>query len=639
VIDPGVARDLASADLEAHWAAVEARAKQLATLPLLAAAVVTDAATIRDLAAEEPTLRAAAPESIELGQIHKDRVVSLFRRPEGAPPAALERTGRHLAIAGTALRFTAVAPIVPSQDAGSMRGAIAVSTAVSPDAAVRRLAARVSGRLVVGGAALDLAGGLPAGAPTTEVGLDGLPGAPRLILPMATIAPPHASTLRVIGTASLAACLVLAAVAIARRRPARSAPSPRRSSQPGQPAQPDEPAHQPARRRRASSQRSRTTMPGVGAQPPPVLVRPTPPRPQSGLATSGLATAAVATDGATTAGFISGDTGSQPGVPGLPRLGRYELLSLLGEGGTASVYLARATDGSATRRFAVKVLHPDLARQDRAREMFFDEARIAARIEHPNVARIFDLGHEGGQHYLAMEHVDGSDLESLLHDLRAEGRRVPLDIAVAILQRLCAGLHAAHLATDEAGRPLRIVHRDVKPGNVLLSRDGAVKVSDFGVAKARQQLHTSLFGETRGTAAFMAPEQRLGHLVDARTDVFGVAAIAYELITGLEIDLDLARLREYGTSGWPHLPSILDVRPEIPPALDRTVFRALAYAQDERHVSCADLAADLAVVAGAAGWDIRDVDLAAWVRDELARRAIAAVAASAEPPASAPTAA
>src|SRR5262249_3089131 len=213
---------------------------------------------------------------------------------------------------------------------------------------------------------------------------------------------------------------------------------------------------------------------------------------------------------------------------------------------------------------------------ERQRTIFLDEARVASRIAHANVVQILELGRSEDQLYLAMEHVEGADLESILGRVRAEGRHVPLAIAVALLEQSCAGLHAAHTATDERGRPLRVVHRDVKPSNVLISRAGRVKVSDFGIAKARQQVHTSILGETRGTAAFMAPEQRLGQLVDARTDVFGAAAIGYELLTSLEIDLDLARLQQYGTQGWPHLPSIRRVPPDVPPGLEQLLFGGLA---------------------------------------------------------------
>jgi serine/threonine-protein kinase len=540
-IDPEVARALVAADAGAHWTAVEVRAAQLAAQPRLAAAVATDAATVRDLTADELTLRVAPREAVELGQVHGGRAVSLLRAPAAAAPAPLARTGRHLSVTGDGLRFTSIASIVPLQGADAMRGAVAVSTAAPPDAALPRLAARTRGRLVIDGAPADIAGGVPAGRGAVEVVLDELPGAPRLILPAAASAPPLAHGLRALALGALLAGLAVALVVRARSRSPRAA------------------ARRPA------------------AAPIP--------------------------------------------EPARPRVGRYEPMALLGQGGTSSVYLARVTGaGGFERRLALKVLRPHLARDERQRTIFLDEARVVSCIDHPNVIQILDLGAAGDQIFIAMEHVDGDDLESTIAHLRAAGRYVPVEIAVAILQRICAGLHAAHTASDRHGRPLRVVHRDVKPGNVLVSRAGSIKVSDFGLAKARQQAHTSLLGQARGTAAFMAPEQRLGQLVDARTDVFGVSAIGYELITSLEIDLDLARLARHGTAGWPHLPPIRRVRPDVPPALEQLLFRGLAFSQGDRPASCAELEDELARIAAEAGWAIGDRDLAAWVQGELARR-------------------
>ena len=560
-IDPAVARQLVAADAGSHWSAVEARSNQLAAMPRLAAAVATDAVTVRDLTADELAFRVAPPDSVELGQVqvHDQRAVSLLRAPETAPPAPLARSGRWLSVTGRDLRFTAIASIVPTQNADTMRGAIAVSTAAPPDIALQQLAAHTAGRLVVDGAPVDIAGGLPAGGETVEVPLDELPGAPRLILPAAISTPPLAHALRGVALASVLGGLALAIGAGVRSR------RPRRETSRGM-----------------------------------AVVSPVPPEGTPAPAITPRSMAAAS---------------------GLPLVGRYEPLALLGEGGTSSVYLARvAGEAPPERLVALKTLRPHLARDERQRTMFLDEARVASCIAHPNVVQILDLGHAGEQIYIAMEHVDGSDLESILGGVRAEGRLVPVEIGVAILARICAGLHAAHTAADAFGRALRVVHRDVKPGNVLLSRGGEVKVSDFGIAKARRQVHTSLLGEARGTAAFMAPEQRLGQLVDPRTDIYGVAAIGFELLTSLEIDLDLARLARYGTAGWPHLPAIRRIRADVPPALERLLFRGLAYAPADRPASCAEALAELAQIAAEAGWAIGEHELARWIHDELARR-------------------
>ena len=131
------------------------------------------------------------------------------------------------------------------------------------------------------------------------------------------------------------------------------------------------------------------------------------------------------------------------------------------------------------------------------------------------------------------------------------------------------------------------MHRDVKSANVLLSKDGAVKIADFGIAKANQQVHKTAMGEVKGTAAYMAPEHRMGEPVDRRADVYGVGAIAYELLTGTEINLDLARLVHLGKQGWPHLDLPSKLRPDLPPGIDAVVWKALAYEKSDRYATCA----------------------------------------------------
>src|SRR5256714_8657664 len=141
-----------------------------------------------------------------------------------------------------------------------------------------------------------------------------------------------------------------------------------------------------------------------------------------------------------------------------------------------------------------------------------------------------------------MEYVDGVDLERLLMNARTYKRQVPLDVALGIVCRICDGLNAAHKATAPDGTPLHIVHRDVKSANVLVSKQGGVKVVDFGIAKAAQQSHLTAVGETKGTPSMMAPEQRVGDQVDVRADVYSLGAVAYELLTGHGVNLDLAAL-------------------------------------------------------------------------------------------------
>lgn len=300
------------------------------------------------------------------------------------------------------------------------------------------------------------------------------------------------------------------------------------------------------------------------------------------------------------------------------RSGRYQRVRLLGAGGMADVYLARAAgDAGRERTVALKVLHPHLARRPEAVTHFLDEARLASRLDHPNIVAVHDLGRAGDEYFIAMEYVDGADLERLLRAQRERGAQVPLAVALTILRRVCDGLHAAHTARDADGAPLQLIHRDVKSGNVLLSRRGAVKLGDFGIARAATTARTTTVGETKGTAEVMAPEQRMGHDLDARADVFAVAALGYELLTGAAVNLDLAILAQLGTEGWPHLPMPSTLRPELPAALDTILIDALAYLPAGRPDSCQVLERSLAAVAAQHELVCGDEAIATWLAEEL----------------------
>lgn len=216
-------------------------------------------------------------------------------------------------------------------------------------------------------------------------------------------------------------------------------------------------------------------------------------------------------------------------------LGPYELLVPVGSGGMARVWAARHRGAGAV--FALKMLMPHLAENAAFREMFFDEARIASRIRHENVARTFELVDLDGILTLVMEWVDGSSMVRMLRpgaDDRDDAPRVALPVrhAVKILAETCAGLHAAHELVGDDGRPLAVVHRDVSPHNVLLTLDGRVKVTDFGVAKAIGKSHMTIAGQVKGKLAYMSPEQLIGGGVDRRSDIFALGSVLYEATTG-----------------------------------------------------------------------------------------------------------
>jgi hypothetical protein len=312
---------------------------------------------------------------------------------------------------------------------------------------------------------------------------------------------------------------------------------------------------------------------------------------------------------------------------GEQRIGRYTVLSRLGSGGMADVYLARA-EGEAGfgRKVALKVMREELASDDKFVSHFLDEARLASRLDHPNIVAITDLGKQGDRYVIAMELIDGSDLERLLHGMVARGEQMPIDVALAITRRICDGLHFAHSAVDEAGESLHLVHRDVKAANIFVSRTGSVKVGDFGIAKIRGTMRSARteYGEVKGTAAYMAPEHRLGQDVDRRADLYAVGAICYELLTGQVINLDLAMIAHLGKEGWPHLPRPSSVRPELPAELDDIVFQAMAFERDARQASCDQLEHELAAVVERHRLGISDKAVAQWVTGRITQSDAAA---------------
>jgi serine/threonine-protein kinase len=299
-------------------------------------------------------------------------------------------------------------------------------------------------------------------------------------------------------------------------------------------------------------------------------------------------------------------------------IGRWEVVRRLGSGGMADVYLAQARgDGGFEKLVAIKVMHGHLARNQRAVDHFLDEARLAARIHHPNVVAIQDLGKIGNDYVIVMEYVEGVDLERLLASARAGQRPVPFAVALGILCRICDGLDAAHRATAPDGTPLGIIHRDVKSANVLVSRQGSVKVVDFGIAKAAKQVHFTVAGETKGTPAMMAPEQRVGEQVDVRADVYSVAAVGFELVTGHGVNLDLATLAHLGVDNWPHLPLPSSLRPGLPIELDEILLHAMAFDRERRPPDCAALGSVLEAVMHRYNIVASDKDLSRWAEGEL----------------------
>ncbi|HEY4012472.1 MAG TPA: serine/threonine-protein kinase [Polyangiaceae bacterium] len=261
----------------------------------------------------------------------------------------------------------------------------------------------------------------------------------------------------------------------------------------------------------------------------------------------------------------------------------------IAEGGMASVWVARLRSGHEFEKVvAIKTILPKFAGDERFRSMFADEARIAARIDHPNVAQVFDLGEDRGLLYIVMEYIDGDSLAKLNRACQKEDTRIPAGVVLRVLSDACAGLHEAHELRGEGGKPLGIVHRDISPHNVLCTARGLVKLIDFGIAKTGSpEGAPAESGTLKGKIQYMAPEQALGRPVDRRADLWAVGAILYSVLAGkapYEGDSQLAMLHLLG-SGVPPQP----LPPEVHPAVAAVARKALALDPAKRYATAADL--------------------------------------------------
>lgn len=218
-----------------------------------------------------------------------------------------------------------------------------------------------------------------------------------------------------------------------------------------------------------------------------------------------------------------------------PRFGSYDLVRKIAAGGMAEIFLARQWgEAGFFRDVVIKRLFAHLAEHERQLRMFLDEARLLSQLSHPNVPQVYHVGQADGFWYIAMEYVEGHTVADLWRLGAKAGHVMPTNVALAIVIQACEALHHAHERQDRAGRALRIVHRDVTPHNIMLTRDGVVKLMDFGIAATSARKDTES-GAVRGTFSYMAPEQVRGKPLDKRADVFALGVVLYELTTGTRL--------------------------------------------------------------------------------------------------------
>lgn len=265
------------------------------------------------------------------------------------------------------------------------------------------------------------------------------------------------------------------------------------------------------------------------------------------------------------------------------QLGKYELRERIGIGGMGEVFLARERGvAGVTRMVVVKRLLPELAEDPEQVALFIDEARITARLAHPNIAQVYEFGVDDGVHFLAMEYVPGQNLARLFERGVRDGDPLPRQLAIYVAAEVARGLHFAHSATDEEGRALDIVHRDISPHNVMISRHGDVKLMDFGIASAAIRRQRTRTGVLRGKFAYMSPEQAAQSDVDARSDVFSAGVVLWETTVGHRLFAAPTELETIRRVSEAKVPRPHKLEPTYPEALETIVMTALAREPDER---------------------------------------------------------
>ncbi len=279
----------------------------------------------------------------------------------------------------------------------------------------------------------------------------------------------------------------------------------------------------------------------------------------------------------------------------MERLGKYQLVRKLATGGMAEVFLARAEGPMGfAKKLVVKRILPQFCEDPGFVNMFLGEAKLAAELNHPNVVQIFDFGEVDGRFFIAMELIDGPNLRVLNNAARAQGHTIGFEYCAKLVAAAAEGLHYAHELKDQAGHALNLVHRDISPDNILVSRQGTVKVVDFGIAKANTSPNLTRSGVLKGKMAYMPPEQLGRKILDRRVDIYALGVVLYELVTGSmpfdatsEVSIIQAVMSESP------LERVSTRRGDVPKQLDDIITKCLDKNRDYRYATCRELQVDL----------------------------------------------
>lgn len=300
------------------------------------------------------------------------------------------------------------------------------------------------------------------------------------------------------------------------------------------------------------------------------------------------------------------------------QFGKYFLLEKLAVGGMAEIYKAKTYGAEGFEKLlAIKRILPHAAEDKDFISMLIDEAKLSVMLSHANIVQVFDLGKIETDYFISMEFIHGVNLRDILYRLREKEKKLPIELAAYCASEICKGLDYAHRKTDSNNQPLGIVHRDVSPQNILISYEGEVKIVDFGIAKAAMNISHTMAGILKGKIAYMSPEQALGKNIDARTDVFSLGIVLYEMLTGKKLftgESQFEVLKKIRTSRI----DVGKLPPSIPAPLKTILAHALAYEVEERYPSAGDMQVALTKYLYATYTDFSPRKMAVFVKDLFA---------------------
>lgn len=307
----------------------------------------------------------------------------------------------------------------------------------------------------------------------------------------------------------------------------------------------------------------------------------------------------------------------------MERIGPYQILRKVAQGGMAELFLADyVREDGFRRKMAIKRILPHLAGNSEFVKMFTREARLAALLQHPNVVQIFDYGNIERTYFIAMEYINGKNLKEILTALN---RGLPVEHTVFIISKICKGLDYSHNRRDDiSGEPLKIIHRDISPQNMLISHEGEVKISDFGISKAQSEPSLTMAGVIKGKLAYLSPEQSLGESVDERTDIYALGLVIYESLSGKKVyafDTDVEAIRVIPTL---EIEPLMNVREGIPAELNGIVMKCLAKKKEDRYQSASALYDDLDKFKKKMKFTFDTADLAKFMNEHFDRNDVTA---------------